>query len=153
MITNPATNLMLQGRLDAHPKRRGITRVRELLERGVNVSFGQDCVRDTFYPFGRNDPLEIALLAAHAAHMSLPHQIEQVLGMPTTAGAKVLRLKGYGLQPGDRADLVIIDARDATEAIRCQSPRRWVIKNGRLVAETTATTNTYLPTSAASGIA
>ena len=66
-ITNPATNLMLQGRLDGQPKRRGITRVGELLERGVNVSFGQDCVRDTFYPFGRNDPLEVALIVARRA--------------------------------------------------------------------------------------
>ena len=70
MIANPATNLMLQGRLDHQPVRRGITRVKELLERGVNVSFGQDCVCDTFYPFGRDDPLEIAFLMAHAAHMS-----------------------------------------------------------------------------------
>src|SRR5579871_1129975 len=117
MITNPATNLMLQGRLDAQPKRRGITRVCELLERGINVSFGQDCVRDTFYPFGRNDPLEIALLAAHAAHMSLPKQIEQVFDMPTYAGAKLLRLPRYGFKPGDAADVVIIDAKDPAEAI------------------------------------
>ena len=143
MITNPATNLMLQGRLDSQPKRSGITRVRELLERGVNVSFGQDCVRDTFYPFGRNDPLEIALLAAHAAHMSLPRQIEQVFAMPTVGGAKVMRLKGYGLKPGDAADVVIIDAGSAAEAIRFQPPRRWVVKRGRVVAETALTTKRF----------
>lgn len=146
MVTNPATNLMLQGRLDSQPKRRGITRVRELLERGINVSFGQDCVRDTFYPFGRNDPLEIALLAAHAAHMSLPDQITQVFGMPTTAGAKLLRLEGYGLRPGDRADVVVIDARDIAEAIRLQPARRYVVKNGRVVAQTTVVTKTYVET-------
>ena len=140
MITNPATNLMLQGRLDRHPRRRGITRVRELLERNINVSFGQDCVRDTFYPFGRNDPMEIALLAAHAAHMSLPHQIEQVFAMPTVNGARVLRLEGYGLKPGDRADVVVLEAYSAAEAIRLQPPRRWVVKNGRVVAETTVST-------------
>lgn len=144
MITNPATNLMLQGRLDPQPKRRRITRVSDLLDCGINVSFGQDCVRDTFYPFGRNDPLEIALLAAHAAHMSRPAQIEQVFNMPTSAGAKVLRLEGYGLQPGNRADVVVIDAHDMAEAIRFQSPRRWVIKNGRLVAENMTTTKTYV---------
>ena len=145
MIMNPATNLMLQGRLDRQPKRRGITRVRELLERGINVSFGQDCVRDTFYPFGRNDPLEIALLAAHAAHMSLPGEIEQVFAMPTFAGAKVLRLDGYGLHPGDVADVVVIDAKSAAEAIRFQPPRRWVVKGGRVVAETSLTRTTYFP--------
>lgn len=143
MITNPATNLMLQGRLDREPRRRGVTRVRELLERGINVSFGQDCVRDTFYPFGRNDPLEIALLAAHAAHMSLPQQIEQVFAMPTFGGAKVLRLEGYGLQPGDAADVVVIDAQSAAEAIRFQPPRRWVVKRGRVIAETSVSRNTF----------
>jgi cytosine deaminase len=144
VITNPATNLMLQGRLDRQPKRRGITRVRELLERNINVSFGQDCVRDTFYPFGRNDPLEIALLAAHAAHMSLPHQIEQVFAMPTVNAARALRLEGYGLNPGDRADIVVLDAKNAAEAIRFQPPRRWVIKNGRVVAETTVSRKLFL---------
>lgn len=144
MITNPATNLMLQGRMDRQPKRRGITRVVELLERGVNVSFGQDCVRDTFYPFGRNDPLEVALILAHAAHMSLPEQIEQLFAMPTIAAARILRLKGYGLQYGDRADALIIDAGNAAEAIRFQSPRRWVIKNGRVVAQTMVNHTSYI---------
>ena len=136
IITNPATNLMLQGRLDAQPKRRGITRVGELLDAGINVSFGQDCVRDTFYPFGRDDTLEVALLAAHAAHLSMPHQIEQVFAMPTVNAAKILGLKEYGLKPGAPADAVIIDAPDAAEAIRLQAPRRWVIKGGTVVDET-----------------
>ena len=118
MISNPATNLMLQGRLDRQPVRRGITRVRELIDRGVNVSFGQDCVCDTFYPFGKDDPLEIAFLMAHAAHMSMPLEIEKVFEMPLNGGARALRLTDYGLHPGDRADVVIIDAADATEAIR-----------------------------------
>jgi cytosine deaminase len=137
IVTLPATNLMNPGRGDAQPKRRGITRVRELLERGVNVTFGQDNVADIFYPFGKNDPLQVALLLAHAAHMSLPRQIEQVLTMATCGAAKALRLEGYGLRPGDAADLAIIDAPDAAQAIRFQPPRRWVIKRGRVVAETT----------------
>jgi cytosine/creatinine deaminase len=136
MITNPATNLMLQGRLDHQPKRRGITRVGELLDAGLNVSFGQDCIRDTFYPFGRDDPLEVALITAHAAHLSQPDEIEQLFAMPTVNAAQLLRLTDYGLEPGKAADIVIIDTTDATEAIRLQSPRRWVIKRGRVVAET-----------------
>jgi cytosine deaminase len=136
MITNPATNLMLQGRLDHQPKRRGITRVGELLAAGLNVSFGQDCIRDTFYPFGRDDPLEVALITAHAAHLSQPNEIEQLFAMPTVNAAQLLRLTDYGLEPGKAADVVIIDTTDATEAIRLQSPRRWVIKKGRVVAET-----------------
>src|SRR5262249_31588546 len=144
MIANPATNLMLQGRLDLQPVRRGITRVRELLDRGINVSFGQDCVCDTFYPFGRADPLEIAFLMAHAAHMSMPAQIETVFSMPTVAGAKVLRLERYGLKPGDSANAVIIDARDPEEAIRFQSPRRWVVRNGQILAETILSRKSFI---------
>lgn len=136
MITNPATNLMLQGRLDRQPKRRGITRVQELLDRGINVSFGQDCVKDTFYPYGQNDMLEVAFLASHAAHLSMPDQIESVFAMPTVNAAKVLRIDDYGFAPGNPANIVIIDATSAAEAIRFQSPRRWVIANGRVVAET-----------------
>ena len=135
MITNPATNLMLQGRLDAQPKRRGITRVKELLAKGINVSFGQDCVEDTFYPFGRVDPLEVGLIAAHAAHMSLPNEIETVFDMQTNAAAKVMRLADYGFQPGCKADLVILDAENAAEALTRQAARSVVIKNGCLIVE------------------
>jgi cytosine deaminase len=135
MITNPATNLMLQGRLDAQPKRRGITRVKELLAEGINVSFGQDCVKDTFYPFGRVDPLEVGLIAAHAAHMSMPQEIEQVFDMQTNAAAKVMRLADYGFEPGCTADLVILDAGNASEALCKQAVRSAVIKNGRVIVE------------------
>jgi cytosine/creatinine deaminase len=143
MITNPATNLMLQGRLDAQPKRRGITRVGELLAAGINVSFGQDNVSDTFYPFGRVDSLEVALIAAHAAHLSQPAQIEQVFAMPTANAARILGLTDYRLAPGAPADAVILDAPDAAEAIRLQASRRWVIKAGRVVAETEVRRQTW----------
>ncbi|MDA0231218.1 MAG: amidohydrolase family protein [Proteobacteria bacterium] len=135
MITNPATNLMLQGRLDAQPKRRGITRVKELLAEGINVSFGQDCVKDTFYPFGRVDPLEVGLIAAHAAHMSMPQEIEQVFDMQTNAAARVMRLGDYGFAPGCAADLVILDATNAAEALTKQATRNVVVKNGRVIVE------------------
>lgn len=136
MITNPATNLMLQGRLDKQPKRRGITRVKELIERGVNVSFGQDCIKDTFYPFGSADLLQVALITAHAAHMSLPHEIEEVFNMPTYNAAKVLRLSDYGLEAGKRADIVVIDAENVRDAIRLTPPRLFVIRKGKLIAKT-----------------
>lgn len=136
VITNPATNLMLQGRLDRYPKRRGITRVKELLEAGVNVAFGQDNVKDTFYPFGRGDLLEVALITAHAAHMSLPHEIEQLLDMPTVNAARILRLRDYGLAPGNRADIVVLDCATAQEAIRLQATCVYVIRAGRIIATT-----------------
>jgi cytosine/creatinine deaminase len=136
MITNPATNLMLQGRLDRQPIRRGITRVKELLAAGVNVAMGQDCVKDTFYPFGRADMLEVALITAHAAHLSLPPEVETVFAMGTTHAARVLRLPDYAVAVGHRADFMLLDAATPAEAIRLQAPRRLVVRQGRVVAET-----------------
>lgn len=136
MITNPATNLMLQGRLDKGPVRRGITRVRELLEAGVNVAMGQDCVLDAFYPFGRADMLEVALITAHAAHLSLPPQIETVFRMATVNAARALRVPDYGIAVGNRADLILLPVPDVAEAIRLQTAPRYVVRAGRVVAET-----------------
>jgi cytosine deaminase len=136
MIANPATNLMLQGRLDDYPKRRGVTQVKELLVAGVNVACGQDCVHDTFYPFGQNDPLEIAFLLCHASQMSQPAEILTVMDMVTNNGARALRVPDFGVAVGAVADLVVLDARDAREAFATRAPRRWVIRKGRLIAET-----------------
>ena len=136
IITNPATNLMLQGRNDTHPKRRGITRVKELLAKGINISFGQDNLRDMFYPFGHDDPLELAFLLAHAAHMSQPDEIDAVFGMPTSNAARVLGLSDYGTDPGCAGDLVILDAHSPIEAITHKSDRLYVIRQGRVVAQT-----------------
>jgi cytosine deaminase len=135
MIANPATNLMLQGRLDDYPRRRGVTQVKELLAAGVNVACGQDCVHDTFYPFGQNDPLEIAFLLCHASQMSQPAEILTVMDMVTRNGARALRLPDPRVVVGVVADLVVLDARDAREALAMRTPRRWVIRKGRLIAE------------------
>jgi cytosine deaminase len=136
MIANPATNLMLQGRLDDYPKRRGVTQVKELLAAGINVACGQDCVHDTFYPFGQNDPLEIGFLLCHASQMSQPAEILSVMDMVTGNGAKALRGSEFGIAVGAVADLVVLDARDACEAFATRAPRRWVIRKGKLIAET-----------------
>ena len=87
----PRTNLMLQGRFDDYPKRRGATQVKELLAAGVNVACGQDCVHDTFRPFGQNDQLEIGFLLRHASHMSQPGEIDTVMDMVMRNGARALR--------------------------------------------------------------
>ena len=139
VIANPATNLMLQGRDDPHPRRRGITRVKELLAKGINVSFGQDNLRDMFYPFGRADPLELAFLLAHAAHMSQPDEIDAVFSMATDNAARVLGARDYGTEPGCAGDLVILDAQSPVEAIARQADRRHVIRRGRVVAQTQTT--------------
>lgn len=134
MITNPVTNLVLQGRNDKQPIRRGITRVKELLAAGVTVSFGQDCVKDTFYPFGSADMLQVALVTAHAAQMTLPNEIEKVFDMITGDAAKILRLSNYGLEEGKDADIVILDALTVNDAIRLQPARLYVIKSGKIIA-------------------
>jgi len=135
MITNPVTNLMLQGRLDKQPIRRGITRVKELLDRDVVMSFGQDCVRDTFYPFGNADMLQVALITAHAAQMSMPNERQKLIDMITTDAAKILRLKGYGLKVGSQANLVVVKAASIDEAIGLQPVRSYVIKDGQIIAK------------------
>jgi cytosine deaminase len=136
MITNPVTNLVIQGRGDKQPIRRGITRVKELLAAGVNVTFGQDCVNDAFYPFGRADMLEVANISAHAAQLTMPDEIETLFKMMTTNAARTLGvLDDYGITIGKRADLVVIDASSPKDAIRRQPDRRWVIKGGKIIAE------------------
>lgn len=133
MITNPVTNLMLQGRNDKQPIRRGITRVKELLEAGVNVSFGQDCVNDTFYPLGCADMLQVANVTVHAAQMSLPEELDKVFDMITTDANKILKLEGYGLEEGSMANLVVIDAKNIREAIALCPNRPYVIKEGKII--------------------
>ncbi len=133
MITNPVTNLMLQGRLDQQPIRRGITRVKELLKRGITMSFGQDCVRDTFYPFGSADMLQVALITAHAAQMSMPFERQKIFSMITSDAAKIMRLSQYGLEIGAKADLVVLNAKNIDEAIGLQPNRSFVIKNGNVI--------------------
>jgi cytosine deaminase len=139
MITNPVTNLVIQGRGDKQPIRRGITRVKELLAAGVNVTFGQDCVNDAFYPFGKADMLEVANISAHAAQLTMPDEIETVFEMMTTNAARTLGvLDDYGIAVCKHADLVIIDASSPKDAIRRQPDRRWVIKGGKIIAENTS---------------
>jgi cytosine deaminase len=136
VVTNPPTNLMLQGREDSEPRRRGIPRVKELLAAGVCVAAGQDCVDDAFYPFGNADPLQVALIVAHAAQLGTPDEIAAALRMVREDAARVLRLPDHGLLAGARADLVVLDAEREADALREQAPRRWVIRGGRVIAET-----------------
>jgi cytosine deaminase len=136
VATNPPTNLMLQGRGDTEPRRRGIPRVKELLAAGVVVGAGQDCVDDAFYPFGSADPLQVALIVAHAVQLGTPAEIAIALRMVTVDAARLLRLPDYGIAPGARADLVVLDAETERDALREQAARRWVLHGGRVVAET-----------------
>ncbi len=139
-VTNPATNLLLQGRLDREPRRRGIPRIKEMLAAGLTVACGQDCVQDGFYPFGAADQLQVALILCHAAQLSVPAEIDAALAAVRRSAALVMGIHDYGLRPGCTADLVVLDADDPREALRLQAARRWVIKRGSVVAETSTTT-------------
>jgi cytosine deaminase len=136
---NAQINLVCSARIDREPKRRGIARVKEMLARGVNVVSSQDDVNDPYYPFGKPDQLEVGLMMAHTAQLTLPHELEQVFDMITTHAAKAARLADYGIAPGCRADLVVIDAPSVHEALRLQPVRRHVIKDGREVARSALT--------------
>src|SRR5436189_1031071 len=139
IAANPVTNLVLQGRGDRGLIRRGTTRIGELRAAGVNVLFGQDCVKDGFYPFGRGSMLEVALISAHAAHLTTREDIAYALRAITEAPAQAMRLSDYGLVVGMRADLMVLPAGSWEEALRLQLPPESVWFKGRLVAENSVT--------------
>jgi cytosine/creatinine deaminase len=135
IAANAVTNLVLQGRGDRGLVRRGLTRVGDLRAAGVNVLFGQDCVKDGFYPFGRGSMLEVALISAHAAHLTGRSDLAYVLRAVTEAPAQAARLTDYGLKTGDRADLQLLPVPTWEEALRLQPAPDKVWFAGRLVAE------------------
>ncbi len=139
VVANPLINIVLQGRHDTYPKRRGMTRVPELLAAGVNVAFGHDCVMDPWYPLGSADMLEVAHMGVHVAHMTGQEQMRQCFAAVTERGAKALGLEGYGLEPGCHADMVVLQARDPIEAIRLRATRMFVIRRGQVIAESAPT--------------
>lgn len=136
VIANPLINITLQGRHDTYPKRRGMTRVPELMAAGVNVAFGHDCVMDPWYGMGSGDMLEVAHMGLHVAQMTSQKGIRQCFDAVTANAAKVMHLKGYGLEVGCDASFVLLQARDPVEAIRLRANRLKVWKKGVLLAET-----------------
>lgn len=137
-IANPLINIVLQGRHDSYPKRRGMTRVPELLAAGVDVAFGQDCVMDPWYPLGSADMLDVAHMGLHVAQMTGTQAMQQCFDAITTTPARILGLDGYGLVPGAHADFVLLQARDPIEAIRLRAARLAVVRRGKVVASAPA---------------
>ena len=135
ICANPVTNLVLQGRGDRGLVRRGMTRVAEFRAAGVNVLFGQDCVKDGFYPFGRGSMLEVALISAHVAHLTTHDDLAFAQRAVTQAPAQAWRLTDYGLEVGARADLQLFPAPSWEEVLRLQLLPEKVWFKGRLVAE------------------
>lgn len=134
-IPNPLINITLQGRHDTYPKRRGLTRVKEMQAMGIPVGWGQDCVLDPWYSLGTADMLDVAFMGLHVAQMTHPAEMARCFTMVTETNAQIMGLDGYGLKPGSVASLVVLDAGTPTEALRLRPDRLAVVSKGRIVAE------------------
>ena len=137
VVSNPLINITLQGRHDTYPKRRGMTRVPELMDAGVKVAFGHDCVMDPWYSLGSADMLEVASMGLHVAQLTGVEQMKSCFRAVTEIPAAILGLEGYGLEKGCNADLVILQAADPVEALRLKANRLFVIRRGRIISSST----------------
>jgi cytosine deaminase len=134
VVANPLINITLQGRHDTYPRRRGMTRVPELMAAGLNVAFGHDCVMDPWYPLGSADMLEVAQMGLHVAQMTSPAQTAACFDAVTVNGAKVLGIEGHRLEVGGEANLVLLQASSVVEAVRLRANRLVVWRRGKRVA-------------------
>jgi|TARA_B110000503_G_scaffold141205_1_gene234005 cytosine deaminase len=135
-IPNPLINIVLQGRHDSYPKRRGLTRVKEMLALGINVGWGQDCVLDPWYSLGTADMLDVAFMGLHVAQMTSPKEMHTCFDMVTINNAKTMGITDYGLHVGAKASLVVLDAGNPIEALRLRATRLCVIANGQVISQT-----------------
>jgi cytosine deaminase len=138
VVANPLINISIQGRHDSYPKRRGMTRVPELMAAGLTVAFGHDCVMDPWYSLGTGDMLEVAQMGVHVAQMTGLDAMGACFDAVTCNAARLLGLEGYGIEPGCNADLVLLEARDKVEAIRTRAARLAVLRRGRVIARAPA---------------
>ncbi|MEY4678651.1 MAG: hypothetical protein RLZZ276_300 [Pseudomonadota bacterium] len=138
VVANPLINISIQGRHDSYPKRRGMTRVPELMAAGLTVAFGHDCVMDPWYSLGTGDMLEVAQMGVHVAQMTGLDAMGACFDAVTCNAARLLGLEGYGIEPGCNADLVLLEARDKVEAIRTRAARLAVLRRGRVISRAPA---------------
>jgi cytosine deaminase len=136
-IANPLINILIQGRHDTYPKRRGMTRIPEMRAQGILCAFGHDCVMDPWYSLGSGDMLEVAHMAIHVGHMTSREAMAFCFEAVTANPARIMGLQGYGLEPGCNGDLIILQAMDPIEAIRLRATRLAVVRRGRVIAEAT----------------
>jgi cytosine deaminase len=140
-IANPLINIVIQGRHDTYPKRRGMTRIPEMRAQGILCAFGHDCVMDPWYSLGSGDMLEVASMAVHVAHMTSRDAMRYAFAAVTENPARIMGLENYGLSVGCHGDLVLLQARDPIEAIRLKAARLAVVRRGRIIAEGAARTS------------
>ncbi|PAE87165.1 cytosine deaminase [Shouchella clausii] len=136
-IANPLVNTHLQGRFDHHPVRRGITRVKQLHEAGLNVCFGHDDIFDPWYPLGTGNMLQVLFMGLHVSHLTGYEQISQSLDFITENSAKTLHITDeYGIEEGKPANVILVDEKDEFNLIRRQAPVLASIRNGKIIAKT-----------------
>ncbi len=136
IIANPLINITIQGRQDNYPKRRGLTRIPEQLNAGLKVAFGHDCVMDPWYPLGSHDMLEVAHMALHCCHMTGVDEMKSCFNAVTDNAASILHLDNYGINNGSNGDLVVLQCKDAIEAIRLKPARLFVVRRGKVISST-----------------
>jgi cytosine deaminase len=135
IVANPLDNIVLQGRFDTYPKRRGMTRVKELDAAGINVACGHDSIMDPWYPLGRGSMLDALSMLVHVAQMTGRAELFRAWEMVTTNPARAAEIP-WGVREGLAANFVVFDCADEAEAIRLRPAARWVVRYGRVVAET-----------------
>lgn len=152
-IANPLINITLQGRTDTYPKRRGVTRVKELWQQGMNVSFGHDCIQDPWYSLGTGNMLDVAAMGLHVCQMTGTAEMDACYDMVTWNSAKTLHLGDrYGIEVGKSANLIVLDAQDRYDALRKRAIVRYVISQGKLLVRTECPqTNWYGPAASLEG--
>ena len=136
IIANPLINITIQGRQDNYPKRRGLTRIPEQLNAGLKVAFGHDCVMDPWYPLGSHDMLEVAHMALHCCHMTGVDEMKSCFNAVTDNAASILHLDNYGINNGSNGDLVVLQCKNAIEAIRLKPARLFVVRRGKVISST-----------------
>ncbi|MED5099890.1 amidohydrolase family protein [Niallia sp. FSL K6-0212] len=137
IVCCPLVNTTMQGRADAHPKGRGITRLKELAEQGVNVCIAHDDIQTPFYPFGNGNILQAAHMALHLAHMTGREELKHIVNMITVNGAQAYSIKDkYGIEVGKEANFVCFSVKDVYEIFFKQPKCRYLFRKGALVVET-----------------
>ena len=136
IVANPLDNIVLQGRFDTYPKRRGLTRVKELDAAGINVACGHDSIMDPWYPLGRGSMLDALSMLVHVGQMTGRAELFRAYEMVTTNPARAAEMEGWSIAEGSPANFVVFDCLDEAEAIRLQPAARWVVRAGQVVAET-----------------
>ena len=134
VVTNPLDNSVLQGRYDSYPRRRGHTRIDQLIEAGIPVGIGHDSLQDPWYHYGQGDPMDAAFVLLHYAHMNGYSDIQTLWTMLTENNATIWGADRYGIEQGDEASVIIWDADNPYDALRTRAVRRYVISRGLVIA-------------------